>query len=656
MDQSKNFLQFALLVLWLQLLLTGQFQLFSAIIIPVILFFSTLGTLVNRNSKYWIVVLTLFGWACTISLENWFISLVNLLWLMSGLKILEADSKIDTRNSILVTLLGIGLASILINDLASSLVYIFVISLCLAALLSLELGPQTKINLVGFSFKLLIMLLPLILLFFLFFPRIPALWSFEKNKIGLVGLDSSSLRLGDFSSLVREPGIAARVFFTDEVPKPKDRYWRAIVHTVLEGDEWHRETDMPEMININNKQIITKSEKWLMEPTPIFYRLWSGNGIPLNNIIEITKNGTLLAGKSIQDREMYELYKASGIQQWNQVIPRETDVDYIEGSNPRLEALGQNWKNQYSDTIKIIEVAQEWFKSQSFIYTLSPGEIKGKSKLDTFLFDTQSGFCEHYAVSFSALMRAAGIPSRVVVGYQGGRLLQPFGLNKPYLLINNSDAHAWSEVWIPSIGWKRVDPTTWVAPGRINQPLFLILNDEDRNSLGFKTPDWLVSIADQWQGLDTRWQLSIMQFDESSQKKLLTPIIGDNYQLQTAIALILIGSSLTIIIYFYRIIELREGYKDKERIALDKCLSVLTTLELYPRKGETLKMFIKRASKQLPELKLNLYNILNKYNYYRFDHNSKNSKLLRKSLIKELNRNKKVFLEIVKKYRTNKRK
>jgi hypothetical protein len=114
----------------------------------------------------------------------------------------------------------------------------------------------------------------------------------------------------------------------------------------------------------------------------------------------------------------------------------------------------------------VVARALEYFNTRPFVYTLKPGAL-GKDPLDAFLFETRRGFCEHYAAAFTLLMRLAGIPARVVTGYQGGEL-NPRG---DYLMVRQADAHAWSEVWLGGGGWTRVDPTAAVSPERTERSI-----------------------------------------------------------------------------------------------------------------------------------------------------------------------------------------
>ncbi|MGB1801228.1 MAG: DUF4129 domain-containing transglutaminase family protein, partial [Gammaproteobacteria bacterium] len=121
-------------------------------------------------------------------------------------------------------------------------------------------------------------------------------------------------------------------------------------------------------------------------------------------------------------------------------------------------------REKYKEPSLIIDATLDWLNKQGFIYTLTPELITGDT-VDEFLFNSKQGFCEHYAAAFTVLMRAAGIPARVVAGYQGGEV-NPLG---NYLIVKQRDAHAWTEVWLEGKGWIRIDPTAIISPIRINE-------------------------------------------------------------------------------------------------------------------------------------------------------------------------------------------
>src|SRR6185437_15769255 len=161
----------------------------------------------------------------------------------------------------------------------------------------------------------------------------------------------------------------------------------------------------------------------------------------------------------------------------------------------------------------IVQAALALFHDGGFRYTLAPAPL-GRDAMDDFLFDTREGFCEHYSSAFTVLMRAAGIPARVVTGYQGGYWNALGG----YLLVRNSDAHAWSEVWLAGHGWVRVDPTAAVRPQRISMGAAAA-----PGQLPWYQSGWLQSMRNRWDIVNRWWNLGVNGFDALRQRGLLKP-------------------------------------------------------------------------------------------------------------------------------------
>jgi hypothetical protein len=163
----------------------------------------------------------------------------------------------------------------------------------------------------------------------------------------------------------------------------------------------------------------------------------------------------------------------------------------------------------------------QFFSVNGFVYTLKPAIPSGDA-IDDFLFRTRKGYCEHFASAFAFLMRAAGIPARIVGGYLGGER-NPFG---NYLIVRQSDAHVWVEVWLPKTGWTRVDPTSTVAPQRIVQGAAAALPPSER-PLYLSSPYWArlygywkpVQFA--WDRANNSWNLWIVGYSNWRQRQLI---------------------------------------------------------------------------------------------------------------------------------------
>ena len=656
MSLARRLLQIAYFLLWVQLFLAGQLNGLIAIFIAILSIFNLQTNWLRHIKIELISLICLTGWSITayqawwISTDNWFITLANLLWLMTGLKLLETHKEVNPRNAVLVLFLSIGTAGIVSQGLASSLIQGIAALLCITALIKTEAGSESFVGLIRRSLVISTLLTPVVVAGFILLPRMPALWNLPGNSTGSVGL-SAILRPGDLASLVQTEDLVARVFFKEEPPPQSDRYWRVFIHNNFDGFSWRQGPNHHELYEENHSRgkgpII---EKWLIEASPLDARPWSGHGYPTNNELKITNMGKLMAFKAQASRGIYTINSNELSDSWRKTPPTHFDLEFISGNNPRLEALGKSWGKKSSDPIEIVDIAKRWFNSHPFVYTLEPGRMPKTAPYDAFLFDRQMGFCEHYAASFSALMRAAGVPSRIVVGYQGGEWKESTR-SEDYLLIDNSNVHAWSEVWIPTQGWIDIDPTSWVAPERVRRSLRDSLSNKDLRRLSRQSPNWYQALADQWQALDNNWQLWIMAFDSSNQKSLLRPWLKGKYQFQGLVAIIAISLTLTSAIYFFQVLETGGEKEDQARRELDKCLFALSKLQFNPVPGETLQVFCNRAAMAFPELKEQLDKLHFTYNRYRFDLELEKRPNERKEILKEIVRIKTTLRGYIRKHR-----
>ena len=271
---------------------------------------------------------------------------------------------------------------------------------------------------------------------------------------------------------------------------------------------------------------------------------------------------------------------------WQRQPPTMLDLALPRGANPRLEALAAGWSRQPTAALRLA-AAESWFRAQPFRYTRQPGSLPARAPLDAFLFERRQGFCGHYASAFSALMRAAGVPARVVSGYQGGDWVQPLS-GPAYLDIRQNDAHAWSEVWLEGEGWRRVDPTAWLpgaaaaapATGRIGPAL------------------WLVR---QWWGLDLAWGRWWMGFDRSRQEALLNRLLGGHPELVGVLVVGAVALGLGGGLAGLNWVRHRPGGDGPHR-ELERSLRSLARHGLEPDRGETLRQWSGRLERQDPAL------------------------------------------------------
>ena len=199
------------------------------------------------------------------------------------------------------------------------------------------------------------------------------------------------------------------------------------------------------------------------------------------------------------------------------------------------------WQRAFNSSDEILNEVLGMFRSEEFIYTLKP-PLLGENSVDEFLFETRRGFCEHFAGSFALLMRAAGIPARIVTGYQGGE----FNKVGNYLIVRQSDAHAWTEVWIADRGWVRVDPTAAVSPNRIESGLDDALADETSNFRIQKRNPIFGNLLYRWDDLQHSWNDWVLNYDEDRQRSFLSKLdLGIENWSDMVIALVIMLVAVT---------------------------------------------------------------------------------------------------------------
>jgi transglutaminase-like putative cysteine protease len=331
-------------------------------------------------------------------------------------------------------------------------------------------APSTFLEL-RFAAVLVVQALPLMLVLFVFFPRVAGpIWGLPKDAYtGVTGL-SERMRPGAISQLAQSDAPAFRVRFFGSAPPAAQRYWRGPVLWHTDGRTWTtRHTTalpsrgMPDIRNAGEavRQSITlegQGTRWLI-----------GLDVPAS----VSRPATPTAGfewlskTPLRERIHYEVisYPDYRIPRLDPALRKEA-LQLPETLGMRIRTLVLGWRAHARTDQDVVRQALNYFHSEPFVYTLTPPRL-GENPLEEFLFSSRRGFCEHYAAAFVILMRIAGIPARVVTGYQGGEY-NPVG---GYWLIRQSDAHAWAEVWLTNIGWKRVDPTAAVAPERVEYAL-----------------------------------------------------------------------------------------------------------------------------------------------------------------------------------------
>ncbi|GHG74888.1 transglutaminase [Alishewanella longhuensis] len=363
---------------------------------------------------------------------------------------------------------------------------------------------------------LLIITLPLWLGLFLLFPRLPPLWQMPNQNIASTGL-SDSLDPGSIERLVQSDALAFRVSFQTARPAREDWYWRAKVYEDFDGRSWQINTrfsaqNRPAATAISAAEVL--QYQLLVEPH--YQRDLFSLGLTLSwsDPVRTRPAGLVAYPNTVAQRISYQLTSVL------QAIPLESAAEQQlnlrqNSANPKTRRFGQELAKQYQgNSTAIVQALAAHFQQQSFYYSLTPPRL-GNNAIDQFLFESQVGFCSHYASATAVILRAAGIPARVIGGYQGGDWQQ----NQQYLLVRQRDAHAWVEYLLDN-EWQRFDPTAAIAPERILAGLEQTLSVSERALLNGWQDNWLGKLAMQWSHLDYFWSVWVLGFNQSDQKRL----------------------------------------------------------------------------------------------------------------------------------------
>ena len=634
MNKFQKIIFIIYILLFLNLIISQN--LFITIIIFLLpnLYFSTLPKISKTNiNKILVIELILFIGNICVVLSNdfgaWFLALNNLLWLLTSIKLIEVKNDINIKNIILLLLLSIGTSTLFNTSLTANLINIISLFLILYSLL--VLNNYKSENIIK-QLIILISFLPLTLLSLFNIPSPKPWMKINTKTIASTGL-SNKLKPGDISSIAQSEDLVGRVFFTYELPKPEERYWRVIVFEEYKNNTWvvstknnntkiFQENKIP--ITKNNKEILN-NEKWIVEPNNIIQRPWSGKGNSLSNQnLLITDEGILLGSNELKRREQYELIYTDN--SWREVSPKKINNNIEEIKNISLYQLSRKWLKESSSQEEIVNKSKEWFLKEGFTYSINPGLMNNKSPYDDFLFKKKKGFCEHFAGSFALLMRYAEIPARVVIGYQGGEIFQDSQNNK-YILVDNSYAHAWNEIWIKGKGWVRIDPTSWVSPDRIQESSILFSKNESK-FINF-TKNLNLSIFNKI----IKFELGFEKLTNNISEKLKIFKFSNNSIINRIFSILFLFSTLIVTVVLVLFIELK--YKNNIiRINLDIYLNLLGYYDFQRQKGETLKSLSARIIKYYQHIDREVKAICTLYNSYKFSNKKLSAYELLELLIK----------------------
>lgn len=559
-----------------------------------------------------------------------------LLAAMLASKLLETGSVRDGRSACSFSLFAVmagflrdqGPWTLLLALGACLLILTALIRLARVELPGLEAAPVRPARALAASMKMLAISLPFAAVVFFLFPRFPEpLWGSpgaeDRARTGL----SNEMSPGDIVEMLLDDSPALRVTFEGDPPSASTLYWRGPVLSDFDGRRWSRwigggfgpETELETTGPMLFHEV-------MQEPT--VYRYLVGLDVP-----GVAPEGARIA----PDRTVYAMRPSRSVRQFRMgsavqyrlepalpALSRQRQLRLPEGYNAQTAQLMAQWKAEDARPDALIQRALALF-NRSFTYSLTPPPL-ARDSIDDFLFATREGYCEHFASAFAVMMRSAGIPARVVTGYQGG-FHNRIG---DYWLVRNSDAHAWTEVWLGGRGWVRVDPTAAVAPERIQSGLSGIVPPPGALSR-FGQPLWNTLDA-----LRRGWNYLIVDFNAARQRQLLRRLgldIEDWRQLGVAlITAIALALALSFAMLW------RSGStvaEDPLLAAWKKLCRRLAGAGIEKMPSETPTRFIERAARALPDDARHLQSLSVRYVARRYADQPRDSDATR-ALIREL--------------------
>lgn len=606
----------------------------------------------NRWIKVLLVVLCITGLLSEYGRFFGLEPMVGLLVSAFLLKLLEMRQK---RDALIVVLLGYFVAAtqfLFSQTLLTTLYMTLTVITLTTALLGIHQSaghrhPWRSFTLAG---TLVGQSVPLMLVLFLVMPRIGSLWAVPQPENSARTGVSDSMSPGDFSQLVQDKATAFRVTFEGEVPPTPLLYWRGLVLSRYDGRRWTQTTF---------DGFRSDAVNWNGQPPPDWRAAArsAGEALRYDVILEATQQHWLYAlplarsaDRSIGFTRDYRLVNRQPLRQRYQYRV-ESHLDYQlaaerldprirrqelslpEGLNPLSLQRARQWRAEAGSDRVYIQKVLDYFGSD-FTYTLQP-PLLGQNPVDDFLWQSKRGFCEHFASAFVVMMRAAGIPARVVVGYQGGHL-NPL---KNFLVVRQADAHAWSEVWLAGQGWTRVDPTAAVAPQRIEAGLDNALDAAEMDLLddpfsleSYSRVPLLNLMRLRLEVLEYDWHRWIMNYDQERQRGLLRELLGEVTPWRIAALLLASGALVLLLVAAGFMLRGGRTQRDPGEKLYGRFLRILKSRGIHRRHGEGPRSLARRAVSEQPELKTWVGQITLCYERYRYGEQEESLHILRRLL------------------------
>ncbi len=537
---GRDTLFLLLVISWLVLPQVARLPLWCTLLVATLVLWRAWLALKARAlpSRWWLLALLLLTLAATYATHKTLLGReagVTLIVVLLALKTLELRAR---RDAFVVFFLGFF--TLLTNFLDSqSLLTAAAMLLGLLGLLTalvnanMPVGKPPLLLAARSAGSMALLGAPIMLVLFLLFPRLAPLWGLPADAASARSGLSATMQVGNIAQLALDDSIAMRIRFDAATPPSAALYFRGPVLSDFDGREWRplrRQLPVP----------LRLTSELQVAGTPVDYQVTlEPNQQPWLLLLDATTAAPQVPGFTthqnadlqwLTDRPVTKLlrYRAQSFPDFRHgprqpVAGLQTYLALPPAFNPRTRQLGEQLRREArgDDAAALLQTVLERLRNGGYRYTLEPG-LFGQHSADEFWFDRKQGFCEHIAASFVILMRAAGVPARVVTGYQGGELNALDG----FFVVRQSDAHAWAEVWMNGRGWVRVDPTAAVAPGRVGtlQRLQAQRGAIASAMLGRFSPGLVLRLRATWDAVNNRWNQWVLNYSQERQFDLLRAI------------------------------------------------------------------------------------------------------------------------------------
>lgn len=475
---------------------------------------------------------------------------------------------------------------------------------------------------------LVLQAVPLMLLLFLIAPRVGPLWAVPMNTSAAKTGMSDTMSPGDISQLSRSTELVFRATFEGAAPPQAELYWRGLVFSHFDGRRWSQSNAQISRYNINwpeqgradwRDELLYQGNEYryqvIIEPTQQSWMFSLTAPHQWGDDAGLSQELSLQRQRPITQRIQYWVtssldfrYQPGQLEDWQ----RRQALQLPAGSNPRTRTLAEQWQREADSEDALIRRVLQHYNA-SFRYTLQP-PLLGEESVDEFLWETQSGFCEHFASSFVFFMRAAGIPARVVVGYQGGE----YNPLENYYAVRQREAHAWAEVWLPERGWVRVDPTAAVAPERIEQGVDFSLDEEDVQLLDnsfVSDISLLNTLRLRWEGFNYLWSRWVLGYNAETQGSLFERWLGGVDIWRIALFVLVSGALILGAIMLFLLWGQRRRYRYPADRYYQRYCSKLARLGFSRQSGEAPRDFAQRVIRLRPDLSKPINSITELYEW-----------------------------------------